>query len=167
MFQVNDIVVHIHRGAGRILNIESLACLGSDKKYYAIELLDGTKTRVWVSLQDAGNGELRPTISKVKLDQVWRVLSDQPNILPTDHNERYAIIKESLDTGDIFQVAETLRDLTWKNETVRKLTSEGRRLYQRSLDFLVSEMAVVKNDTSEMVQDAVKEFLRQNINTVG
>jgi CarD family transcriptional regulator len=163
MFEVGDKVVHAHRGAGRILDIEKLQCLGSNREYYAIELLDGTETRVWVSIRDAEKGELRQPITRAKLGQVWRILQDKPKDLPSDHHERYRIIEEKLDSGDPLSVAEAMRDLAWKNDAVRSLTTEGRRLYQRSIDVLSSEVAVAGGDTLESVKTKISQVLSQNI----
>ena len=79
MFQIGDTVVHAHRGAAQIVDVEKLQCLGSDKEYYAITLLNGTETRVWVSVQDAKNGELRQPLAKARLAQVWRILQAKPH----------------------------------------------------------------------------------------
>jgi RNA polymerase-interacting CarD/CdnL/TRCF family regulator len=54
MFRVGDTVIHPSHGAGTVIDIEKLQSLGSDKMYYSIELLDGSKTRVWVPVKDAG-----------------------------------------------------------------------------------------------------------------
>ncbi|MBN1579399.1 MAG: hypothetical protein JXA89_01755 [Anaerolineae bacterium] len=163
MFQVGDTIVHAHRGAGQIVDIEKLQCLGSNKKYYAIELLDGTGTRVWVSIQDAEKGELRQPIPEGQLDQVWRVLQDTPQMLPTDHTERYELIERKLDSGDPRHVAEAMRDLAWKNDTVRTLTTEGRRLYQRSIDVLSSEVAVSEGGNLESAKGKISDILSANI----
>jgi RNA polymerase-interacting CarD/CdnL/TRCF family regulator len=163
MFEVGDKIVHAHRGAGRIVDIEKLQCLGSNKKYYAIELLDGTETRVWVSIQDAEKGELRQPITEAKLVQVWHTLRDEPQDLPSDHHERYKIIEEKLDSGNPLYVAEAMRDLAWKNDVVRSLTTEGRRLYQRSIGVLSSEVAVAGGDTLEAVKTKISQILSKNI----
>ena len=46
MFRVGDTVIHPGYGAGTVVDIEKLQCLGSDKPYYSIELSDEPKTRV-------------------------------------------------------------------------------------------------------------------------
>ncbi len=163
MFRIGDMVVHTHRGAGQIVDIEKLQCLGSAKKYYAIELMDGAGTRVWVSVQNADGGELRPPISKTKLAQVWRVLRAKPQDLPSDHNERYKVIEAKLGSGDSLQVAEAMRDLAWKNDVVRGLTSEGRRLYQRSIAFLSSEVAVTEGSNLDAVKTRISQVLGKNV----
>jgi CarD family transcriptional regulator len=163
MFQIGDTVVHAHRGAAQIVDVDKLSCLGSDREYYAIELLDGTDTRVWVSVQDAENGELRQPLAKKRLTKVWRVLKTEPHDLPADHKERYKEIEKKLNSGDPVQLAEALRDLAWKRETVRALTTEGRRLHQRCLDHLSSEVAVARGDNLESAKSEISTILDENI----
>ena len=53
MFRIGDTVIHPGYGAGTMVDIGELLCLGSDKPCYSIELSDGSKTRVWVPVRDA------------------------------------------------------------------------------------------------------------------
>ena len=163
MFEIGDTVVHAHRGAAQIVDVGKLNCLGSNKDYYALELLDGTDTRVWVAVQDAENGELRQPLARKRLAKVWRVLKTEPRELPSNHKERYKEIEQKLDSGDPVQLAEALRDLAWKRETVRALTVEGRRLHQRCLDHLSSEVAVARGDNLESVKSEISTILDENI----
>jgi CarD family transcriptional regulator len=163
MFQVGDTVVHAHRGAARIVDIDRLNCLGSDKEYYVMELLNGTDTRVWVAVQDAESGELRQPLAKKRLAQVWRALKRKPRKLPSDHKERYQEIETRLNSGDPVLVAEALRDLAWKNQIGHPLTAEGRRLHQRCIENLSSEVAVAQGDSLESVKDEISTVVSENI----
>ena len=73
MFQIGDTIIHPGYGAGTVVKIEKLQCLGSDKLYYSIELLDGSKTLVWVAVGDAGNRGVRYPTLKSQLGQMWRI----------------------------------------------------------------------------------------------
>jgi RNA polymerase-interacting CarD/CdnL/TRCF family regulator len=94
---------------------------------------------------------------------VWRVLKGKPQALPSDHTERYKLIATKLDSGNPLHVAEAMRDLAWKNDAVRTLTTEGRRLYQRSIDVLSSEVAVSEGDSLESVKNKILDMLSANI----
>jgi RNA polymerase-interacting CarD/CdnL/TRCF family regulator len=56
-----------------------------------------------------------------------------------------------------------MRDLAWKNDAVRTLTTEGRRLYQRSIDVLSSEIAVSEGGSLESAKSKIADMLRANI----
>jgi CarD family transcriptional regulator len=159
MFQIGDTVIHPGYGAGTVVDIEKLQCLGSDKPYYSIELSDASKTRMWVPVKDAGKkGMRRPTL-KSQLGRIWRTLRAEPVTLPTDHNERYESLQDKLRGGDIFRTAEVVRDMFWKDQRSRKLTIKGKQLYDRGLTFLSSEVAVVQGCDSAAAEAMISDML--------
>ena len=144
MFQVGDIVIHPGYGAGLVAKIGQLTCLGSNKLYYLIELSDELKTNVWVPVKDAEDKGVRHPTPKSQLGRIWRILRAGPETLATDHKERYGSLEEKLRGGDIFRIAEVVRDMYWKDHRVRRLTMAGKNLYERGLTLLTSEVAVVQ-----------------------
>jgi len=159
MFQIGDTVIHPGYGAGTVVEIERLQCLGSDKLYYSIELSDGSKTRVWVAVGDAGNRGIRYPTRKSQLGRIWRTLRAEPETLPPDHNERYESLQEKLHGGDIFRTAEVVRDMFWKDHCSRGLTIIGKGLYDRGLTFLVSEVAVVQGCDATAAEAMISDIL--------
>ncbi|MFN2219514.1 MAG: CarD family transcriptional regulator [Anaerolineae bacterium] len=144
IFQVGDTVIHPGYGAGRVVKIRKLNCLGSNKLYYSIELSDDSRTNVWIPVQDAEARGVRPPTPKSQLDRVWRVLRAGPEALSTDHEERYGSLQEKLCGGDIFRIAEAVRDLYWKEHRVRRLTITGTELYNKGFMLLTSEVAAMQ-----------------------
>lgn len=115
MFHIGDTVIHPGYGAGTVVDIEKLQCLGSDKPYYSIELSDGSKTRVWVAVGDAGKRGVRYPTRRSQLGQIWRTLRAEPETLPPEHNDRYESLQEKLRGGDILRIAEVVRDMFWRD----------------------------------------------------
>ena len=144
MFQIGDTVIHPGYGAGTVVKIEKLQCLGSDKPYYSIELSDGSKTRVWVPVRDAGKRGVRYPTLKSQLGRIWRVLRAGPETLSDDHKERHELLQEKLRGGDIFRIAEVVRDMFWTDHSSSRLTIMGKELYDRGLMLLASEVAAVQ-----------------------
>ena len=159
MFQIGDVVIHPGYGAGTVRYIEEQQFLGSDKPYYSIELLDGSKTRVWVAVADAVKKGIRHPTPKSQLGRIWRALRAEPEALPTDHNERYESLQERLRGGDILQVTKVVRDMYWKDHRSRKLTIRGKQLYDRGLTFLASEVAVVQGCDSAAAEAIISDVL--------
>ena len=142
-FQLGDTVIHPGYGAGTVVDIEKLLCLGSDKPYYSIELSDGSKTRVWVPVGDAGKRGVRRPTPISQLGQIWSVLCAGPETLSSDHDERYESVREKLRGGDVFRVAEVVRDMFWEDHRSQKRTIIDKELYDRGLMLLASEVATV------------------------
>ena len=163
MFQVGDTVIHPGYGAGTVIDIKEQLFLGSDEPYYTIELLDGSKTRVWIPVKDAEKKGVRHPTPKSQLGQIWRVLRSEPETLPSDHSKRGELLREKLRGGDIFQVAKVVRDLFWKDHRSRRLTIQGKRLYDRGLTFLASEVAVVQGCDLAVAEAKISNILEASL----
>jgi CarD family transcriptional regulator len=144
MFRIGDMVIHPGYGAGTVVDIGELHCLGGGKPYYSIELSDGSQTRVWVPVRDAGKRGVRHPTPISQLSQIWRVLRAGPETLSPDHDTRHELLQEKLRGGDVFRVAEVVRDMFWENHRSRRLTIIGKELYDRGLMLLTSEVAAVQ-----------------------
>jgi CarD family transcriptional regulator len=72
------------------------------------------------------------------------VLRAVPNTLPGDHKERYKLLEGKLHTGDVFQVAEVVRDMAWRQQRKGHLTTVGKRRYNEGIKMLAGEIAAVQ-----------------------
>ena len=162
-FQVGETVVHPNYGAGVITEIQERHSLGPRKRYYSIELLGDPQTTVMIALGKAESVGLRQPIPKARLSRLWRILRGEPEVLPDEHKERYAVIESKLEEGDLFQIAEVVRDLAWRREEKRKLTMVGGRLYETSLGFLASELAGVQGSDVDTAEAQIAERLAASI----
>ena len=87
----------------------------------------------------------------------------EPEVLPDEHKERYAVIEGKLEEGDIFQITEAVRDLAWRREEKRNLTTVGGRLYETGLGFLASELAGVQGSDVDTAKAQIAERLDASI----
>ena len=163
MFKIGQAVVHPAHGPGEVVQIKTLSTLGSGKRYYSIRLLDGSETEVWVPVQDAQQQGLRPPINKSRVPEIWRRLRATAETLPTDHQKRYEVVREKLETGQPLSIAEAIRDLSWKDYTVRSLTSEGKRLYDKGIRMLTTEVALVQGSEPETVETKISRILDSKV----
>ena len=145
MFQVGDRIIHPSYGVGNVTEIKQRHTLGSKRQYYSIQLLNEPGTVVMVPVGAETRLGLRHPITRAKLDRVWHVLEDDPNELPSDHDERCALLDEKLGGGDVFKIAETVRDLVWRRQGRRTLTIRGKRQYERGMALLAGEIASVQD----------------------
>jgi CarD family transcriptional regulator len=144
-FKTGDVIVHPTRGAGIVTGIKERKWRGDRAQYYKIKLLSQPGTKLMIPTKAARKIGMRRAISRIKLRKLWRVLLADPNKLPSDHKERYQLLKDKLGTGDIFQVAEVVRDMAWRQRQKNHLTTVGKRIYDEGLKFLVGEVAAVQD----------------------
>jgi CarD family transcriptional regulator len=165
MFQVGEAVVHPGHGPGKVVDIERLSLSNRDKRYYKIRLLEEAEVTIWVAVRDAEEKGVRCPVPRSRLSEVWRLLRDKPGDLPLKHQERYACVREKIENGDVLQIAEALRDLRWKDHHVRSLTIEGKRLYEKGMKLLATEVALVQGSDTETVESQISDTLRENVDS--
>jgi CarD family transcriptional regulator len=144
IFKAGDAIVHPLRGAGVVERVEERHWRGSNDLYYRITLLGQPGTKLMVPTTAAEELGLRHAIPQSKLKKVWRVLRAVPNTLPGDHKERYKLLEGKLHTGDVFQVAEVVRDMAWRQQRKGRLTTVGKRRYKEGIKMLAGEIAAVQ-----------------------
>jgi CarD family transcriptional regulator len=106
---------------------------------------------------------LRPPVAETKLGRVWRVLRGDPKTLPSDHGKRCTLLDEKLNSGDIFAIAEVLRDLAWRREAKQHLTIRGRRLYERGMSLLAGEVASAQDSDLEDAETLISGVLDKSL----
>jgi CarD family transcriptional regulator len=163
MFESGDAVFHPARGAGIVRGVEERRWRGDNALYYTIELLGQPGTKLMIPASAAKEIGLRRAMSRTKLKKVWRVLGGDPRKLPADHKDRYELVKDKLHGGDVFEVAEAVRDMAWRQEREGHLTTRGKRLYEKGMMFLAGEIAAVQGVDLTEAEMQVTARLRESL----
>jgi CarD family transcriptional regulator len=161
VFELGDKVFHPVHGAGNIVEVKERRSLGNARRYYSIELLSQPKTLLMVPVASAEEIGLRMSMPQAELDQVWGVLRATPQVLPADHEQRYEVLRDRLRGGDILQIAAALRDMAWREERERRLTKQGKRLYDESLTLLAGEVAIAQDSDLSAAEAQIVETLKE------
>jgi CarD family transcriptional regulator len=162
VFHVGDAVVHPARGAGVVVGLEEFRRNGDAMQYYDIELLGQSSTSLMVPVENAEEIGLRLAIPRARLKRVWRTLSANPDVLPSDYKARHSLMEEKLQTGKILQVAEAVRDMAWRQRS-EGLTKHGKQIYQRAMTLLAAEVAATQGVDLERGKSQVIAQLRENL----
>ncbi|HRF50232.1 MAG TPA: CarD family transcriptional regulator [Anaerolineales bacterium] len=113
-YQVDDQVVHIHHGVGRVVGLVNNSFSNdASQLYYEIAL---GKSTVWVPVQASPSVELRALTCKRDLDQYRTVLRSKPAILSKDHRQRRVDLVEFLKAGTFENLCIVVRDLTAQSQ---------------------------------------------------
>jgi CarD family transcriptional regulator len=144
MFKAGDSIVHPVRGAGVVVRVVERQWRGRSALYYKIRLLGQQGVTLMVPTDVAETLGLRYAIPRSRLKQVWRVLRADPERLPANHKQRYQLLREKLHAGNVFQVAEVVRDMAWRQEREGRLTTVGRRIYEEGIALLAGEIAATQ-----------------------
>lgn len=138
MFHVGDKVVYPHHGAAIIKRLEEKEVYGQRKQYFILRLSYGDLT-LMVPADNTEEVGIRDVIARDELDKVFKVLRSKECRMPTNWSRRFKTHVEKLRSGDIYQVAEVVRNLA-RRENEKGLSAGEKRMLTRARQILVSEL---------------------------
>jgi CarD family transcriptional regulator len=165
MFKAGDPVIHPVRGAGVVVRVEERRWRGSKDMYYRIKLLGQRGTKLMVPIDAVEKIGLRRAIPLSELNQVWHVLRADPSMLPDNHKKRYKLLDDKLRTGDVYQIAEVVRDMAWRQQREGRLNTMGKRKYKKGMRVLAGEIAAVQGVDLEDAEAQVRAKLMESLSS--
>jgi CarD family transcriptional regulator len=152
-FQVGDNVVYPHHGAGKVVKKEDKNILGEVRQYLTIKILHNDMT-VMVPCENAGKAGLRRVIDEETVKKVLAVLSDDVSEMPKNWNRRFKHNRDKIKTGDIYELAEVVRNLAIREQD-KGLSTGEKQMYTRAKKILASELMYAL----EMTEDEAEAHL--------
>ena len=165
-FSIGDAVVHPIRGAGRVTGFKEFETQGSLKQYYEIKLLKQTNTSLMIPVGESDEIGMRRAVTDSEMETVWRVLEGEPEELPSNYRTRHKVINDRLQTGDVMQIAEAVRDAGWRRQTDDGLTQKGKELYKKGIRLLAAEIAVSQDTTLAKAKRQIKARLKNSFKVI-
>ncbi|MBS3898593.1 MAG: CarD family transcriptional regulator [Dethiobacter sp.] len=156
MFNIGDKVVYPMHGAGVIEAIEEKEILGAWKKYYIMNIPIGDM-KVMIPLDNVDQVGLREVIDGEGVEQVFSILRDNHSKMSTNWNRRYRANMEKIKSGDIFKVAEVVRNLALR-EQEKGLSTGERKMLDSARQILVSELILAKNISEQDMDEILRQF---------
>src|SRR3954449_11658702 len=157
-FDVGDKVVYPHHGAAVIEKRETRQSpSGESREYLILRLAYGDLT-LMVPSDNTDSVGLREVINDEEVEEVFAVLRKKEARMPTNWSRRFKNHVEKLKSGDIYQVAEVVRNLTIR-EKDKGLSAGEKRMLARARQILVSELTFALNVDEETPGDKVDEAL--------
>ena len=115
-FKVGDRVVYPHHGAAVIERKEMREAFGEKTEYLVLRVANGDLTLA-VPSNKAEDVGMRPPISVEDIDDLFQLLSKKDVREPTNWSRRFKNHQEKLKSGDVYQVAEVVRNLALREAT--------------------------------------------------
>jgi CarD family transcriptional regulator len=132
---------------------EEKSLMGEKRDYLTIQILHNNMT-VMVPCENAGVAGLRRVINEEQVKKVVGVLTDEVSDMPKNWNRRFKYNREKIKTGDVYELAEVVRNLAIR-EMEKGLSTGEKQMYTRAKKILASEfMYVLEKD-----EDGAEEYL--------
>ena len=159
MFSVGDRVVYPMHGAGVIEAIEEKEILGAKKNYYVMKLPLG-EMKVLIPIDNISQVGLRGVIEKNEVSQVFVVLQGEQPEMSANWNRRYRNHLEKIKSGDIYEVAEVVRNLMLRDREKGLSTGESKML-DTARQILISELILVQGVEQAEITTVLDDIFEQ------
>ena len=152
MFNVGDKIVYPMHGAGVIESIEEKSILDEKQAYYIIKMPGEVK--VMVPTAKAEEIGVRSVIDKEQAGKVINVLEQESTETEMNWNKRYRNNYEKMKTGNIFEVADIVRNLSFKQKE-KGLSTGEKNMLLNAIQILVSELVLAEQKDKTEVEELV------------
>ena len=159
-FKVGDKVVYPHHGAATIVRKEKLEFKDEKQNFYVLEI---ATDQLIVRVPAASSIErgVRPVISKSKARQVFQTLRSEPQEAGSNWSRWYKVLTEKINSGDIFQVAEVIRDLDYAQK-IKGISPALKRMLAKARLIIISELqfslAVSEEEATKRLERALPKI---------
>jgi CarD family transcriptional regulator len=164
-FELGDNVVYPHHGAGQILKKERRKMLGGEEReYLTIKILHNDMT-VMVPCENAGVAGLRRVIDEETVQKVLAVLADDVSEMPKNWNRRFKHNRDKIKTGDIYELAEVVRNLAIR-EHEKGLSTGEKQMFTRAKKILASELMYALDKDEDEAEQHLDDLLADSAGVV-
>ncbi len=159
-FEIGDSVVYPHHGAGKVMRKEMKDVLGCIREYLTIKILHNDMT-VMVPTENAALAGLRRVIDEETVQKVLAVLKDDCSEMPKNWNRRFKHNRDKIKTGDIYELAEVVRNLAIR-ELQKGLSTGEKQMFTRAKRILSSELMYALAMNEEEVEEHLSTVLESS-----
>src|SRR5215813_4888619 len=160
LYKVGDKVVYPHHGAGTVVKKESRTVIGQKREYMTIKILHNDMT-VNVPTENADAVGLRKVIDEQMVNKVLKALTGGGTQMPKNWNRRFKHNRDKMKTGDIFELAEVVRNLSLRDHE-KGLSTGEKQMFVKAKKILASELMYAK----AMDEDEAGVWLDEVLSTV-
>jgi CarD family transcriptional regulator len=159
VFECGDNVVYPHHGAGKVLKKEVRKMFGTEREYLTIKILHNDMT-VMVPCENASLAGLRRVIDQETVEKVLAVLQDDISEMPKNWNRRFKHNRDKIKTGDIYELAEVVRNLAIR-EHEKGLSTGEKQMFTRAKKILASELMYALDKDEEEAEEHLDNLLAE------
>lgn len=156
-FKVGDRVVYPHHGAAVVEKKETRLFDGKKAEYLVLRMAHGD-LMLSVPAEKAEEVGMRPPISSEDVDDLFQLLAKKDVREPTNWSRRFKNHQEKLKSGDVYQVAEVVRNLALREQN-KGLSAGEKSMLVKARGVLVSELSFALDVSEEDALTRLEEQL--------
>ena len=163
IYKIKDYVIYPKHGIGQIISIDKLNIANIDVSVYKIEI---TKDRLNLTIPTNQQQHLRPLSSSNQVNKALTILKGKAKIKRTMWSRRAAEYEQKINSGDIYQIAEVVRDLNKNTDMPIDQSYSERQLFEKAYDRLLGEVSIVLKISEEEGKAKLNKSLGKKIEEI-
>jgi len=160
-FKKGDTVIYPQHGACIVHGIKRMKAFGAVQEYLILKTVINEMT-LSVPTAMANQVGVRPPVSKSELEDLRRVLSKADPRVPANWSRRFKNHQEKLKSGDVYQVAEVVRNLAARDRD-SALSAAEKTMYDRARINLISEISPALKVSTEKAEEWLDHALEEGV----
>jgi len=156
-----DTVIYPQHGACIVVGTKQVTAFGTRQEYLILKTVINEMT-LQVPTAKADQVGVRPPVSANELEDLVSVLSKADPRVPSNWSRRFKNHQEKLKSGDVYQVAEVVRNLAARNRDA-SLSAAERTMYERARINLISEIAPALKVSNEEAEKFLNDALEKGV----
>ncbi|MCP1216121.1 CarD family transcriptional regulator [Acetobacter orientalis] len=157
-FQEGDAIVYAAHGVGRVDRIGVDEIAGTKLEVIQISF-PGNQMTLRIPLMKARKAGLRKIVSREIVDKAMAIIKGKPHVSKGMWARRAVAYQEKINSGDLVQIAEVLRDLRRNVDSLDGSFSE-RKLFEAAQERFVAEVAVLEKKDPADVLTSLTEVMK-------
>ncbi len=160
-YKKGETVIYPQHGACIVVGTKKIEAFGSKQEYLILKTIIH-EMELKVPTAKAHEVGVRPPVSADELEDLVSVLSKADPRVPSNWSRRFKNHQEKLKSGDVYQVAEVVRNLAARNRDA-SLSAAERTMYERARINLISEIAPALKVSTEEAEKFLNEALERGV----
>lgn len=159
MYNIGDKIVYPMHGAGVVDSIEEKDILGEKQAYYILKMPGNVK--VMIPTAKAEEVGVREIIDKGAAEKVFNVLESNETEMSMNWNKRYRDNMDKMKSGDIYEVADVVRNLSFKQKE-KGLSTGEKKMLGNAKQILISELVLTEHSSQEEIEEIVENKINSS-----
>jgi CarD family transcriptional regulator len=161
-FGVGQSVVYPAHGVGKITGVEKQTVAGMELEVYVITF-DKDKMTLRVPVAKVESVGMRKLAEDNLVDKSLKTIKGRARVKRAMWSRRAQEYEAKINSGDLIQIAEVVRDL-YRAESQPEQSYSERQLYEAALDRMARELAAVENiDKGDAMEKLAKSLAKKKV----
>ena len=156
IYKIKDFVIYPKHGIGQIVAVEKDTIAGIEIHFYKIEI---TKDKLVLTIPTNQQNHLRPLSSINQINKAISILKEKAKVKRTMWSRRAQEYEQKINSGEIYQIAEVVRDLNKNTDMPVDQSYSERQLFEKAFERLLGEVTVVLGSTEEEAKEKLNKAL--------